>query len=146
MKPDKKEQEKLSLKAFITLKRSAESISSRVHSILSDYDLTESQFGILEAIQHIGPLCQKDLAAKILKTTANITLTIDKLEKKGLVRRERNLEDRRYYAVHLTEEGQRLISEVFPRVKQRIVENMTTLSESELSEFSRMCKLLGLTG
>lgn len=135
--------ESLALAAFIKLKRSTESISSYVHAILSDFELSESQFGILEAIHHLGPLCQKDLATKILKTTANITLTIDKLEKRGLVTREKNPEDRRYYSICLTAEGQNLIATVFPLVKERITNVMTALNISELEELARMCKVLG---
>lgn len=51
---------------------------------------------MLEALYHKGPLCKRDIAAKILKSTGNITLLIDNLEKNGLVRRERDNEDRRF--------------------------------------------------
>jgi MarR family 2-MHQ and catechol resistance regulon transcriptional repressor len=133
------------LDAFIKLKRSAENVSTRAHTVLAKYDLTESQFGILEAINHLGPLCQKDLSRKILRTTANITLTIDRLENKGLVIRQRDLADRRYCSIHLTETGQQLISNVFPKVKDGIVRAMSALCEEDLKELARMCKTLGLS-
>ena len=56
---------------------------------MAAFDLTISQFGVLEALYHKGPLCQRDIAAKILKSTGNITMVIDNLEKRELVRRER---------------------------------------------------------
>jgi len=138
-----KSRDNVALDAFIKLKRSTESLSSYAHAILPDFGLNESQFGILQAIDHLGPLCQKELARKILKTPANITLTIDKLEKQGLVVRERNPEDRRYYSICLTSQGQGLIAEVFPLVKKRISDAMEILNNEELEEFARMCKTLG---
>lgn len=137
--------ETLSLAAFVKLKRSSERVSSHIHAILGDYALSESQFGVLEALHHLGPLCQRDLAQKILKTTANMTLTIDKLEQRDLVVRQRTPEDRRYYSICLTAAGQELIEELFPQVKARIVSVLSALSAAELTELGRMCKLLGTT-
>ena len=97
------------LKAYVKLMRAAESITSRVHKHLSSAGLTVSQFGVLEAIYHLGPLSQKDLGRKILRSSGNITMVIDNLEKRRLVRRKRDTSDRRIFIVHLTGEGQKLI-------------------------------------
>ena len=91
------------LNTYTKLMRAAESVTGRVHRVLAAPRLTISQFGVLEALYHKGPLCQRDIAAKILKSTGNITLVIDNLEKQGLVKRERTSEDRRYLTVKLTE-------------------------------------------
>ena len=87
------------LSAFVKLIRASESVSARIHRHLADAGLTVSQFGVLEALYHLGPLSQSEIAKKVLKSTGNITLVIDNLEKRDLVKRERQKEDRRYYAV-----------------------------------------------
>jgi MarR family transcriptional regulator, 2-MHQ and catechol-resistance regulon repressor len=87
------------LNAYVKLTRASKTVSSRIHRHFGDAGLTVSQFGVLEAIYHVGPLSQAELAKKILKSTGNITMVIDNLEKRGLVRRERKQGDRRYYAV-----------------------------------------------
>lgn len=92
------------LDAFIKLKRAAESLSSRLISEFTKWNISESQFGVLETLYHLGPLCQKELGDKILKSTGNITLVIDNLEKRTLVERVRGVEDRRFISVHLTTE------------------------------------------
>ena len=106
--------------------------------------LTISQFGVLEALYHKGPLCQRDLAEKILKSTGNITMVIDNLEKRKLVRRERDIEDRRYLTVHLTEPGAELIATVFARVEAAIVLEMAALSHEEQEQLGKLCKKLGI--
>jgi MarR family 2-MHQ and catechol resistance regulon transcriptional repressor len=137
-------EEQRALGAYIKLMRAAESVTARVHTHLHTVGLSLSQFGVLEALLHLGPLSQVALTRKILKTGGNITMVVDNLEKRGLVRRERNKEDRRYYTVHLTGEGRRLISEFFPSHAARIVDEMRILSLSEQDELARLCKKLGL--
>jgi MarR family 2-MHQ and catechol resistance regulon transcriptional repressor len=124
--------------------RAAESVTSRVNRFMAAENLTISQFGVLEALLHKGSLCQRDIAAKILKSTGNITLVIDNLEKRGLVRRERDTDDRRYLTVHLTEAGSELIIRSFADVESAIVAEMVILSENDQEELGRLCKKLGI--
>ena len=99
---------------------------------------------MLEVLFHKGSLCQSELAAKILKSTGNITMVIDNLEKRNLVRRERDMDDRRFIAIHLTESGHELIEQVFPSIMAAIVNEMSILKESEQDELAKLCRLIGL--
>lgn len=138
------EEEILALDTFIKLVRATESVSARVNSVLASYNLTESQFAILEALYHLGPLCQKDLGEKLLKSGGNITMVVDNLEKQKFVKRERGEKDRRYYNIYLTNEGKELIEKVFPKHLALIVKEMSALSEKDKKEFQRMCKEIGI--
>jgi MarR family 2-MHQ and catechol resistance regulon transcriptional repressor len=124
--------------------RAAESITARVHRHLSADGLTMSQFGVLEALYHLGPLYQKEIGKKILRSGGNITMVIDNLEKRGLVIRKQHPEDRRFYMVHLTDEGEQHISTIFPRHADRIKDEMNVLSDAEQEVFGVLCKRLGL--
>lgn len=132
------------LNAYIKLMRASESVSARIHGHLIDARLTMSQFGVMEALYHLGPLSQGELAKKILKSSGNMTMIIDNLEKRGLVKRERKAEDRRFYAVQLTAEGHRLIGSIFPRHAAKIIEEMNVLTGTEQEELSRLCRKVGL--
>ncbi len=132
------------LNCYTKLMRAAESVTVRVGRTMSAAGLTISQFGVLEALHHKGPLCQRDIAAKILKSTGNITLVIDNLEKQGLVKRERISEDRRYLTVRLTGEGEKLIGTAFANVEAAIVAEMDALTGDEQETLGRLCKKLGL--
>lgn len=132
------------LNSYTKLMRSAESVTNRVGKTMSASGLTISQFGVLEALHHKGPLCQRDIAAKILKSTGNITLVIDNLEKQGLVKRERIRSDRRYLTVRLTGQGETLIRTVFSHVEAAIVTEMSALSVAEQQTLGQLCKKLGL--
>jgi MarR family 2-MHQ and catechol resistance regulon transcriptional repressor len=132
------------LDAYIKLMRAAESVSARLSPHLTRAGLTVSQFGALEALYHLGPLCQRDLGKKILKSGGNITMVVDNLEKRGLVERVRAEDDRRYITVNLTKRGRKLIAELFPRHAKVIREEMGVLSDAELEMLGRLCKRVGL--
>jgi len=137
-------EETRALNAFIKLVRAAQSVSGRVESHFSEIGLSVSQFGALEALYHLGPLFQKDLASKILKSTGNITMVVDNLEKQGLVDRVRDENDRRHYSVRITEKGAALIRSFFPGHVARIVDEMGALTRSEQEELDRLCRKVGL--
>ena len=132
------------LGTFVKLVRASESVTARIHRHLIDAGLTVSQFGVLEALFHVGPLSQAEIAKKILRSTGNITMVIDNLEKRGLVKRERQTDDRRYYIVQLTDKGRKLIKTVFPRHAAKIVEEMKVLSSAEQDVLGNLCRKLGL--
>ncbi len=143
MKPEPTRAER-ALNTYTKLMRAADSVTIRVGRAMSAAGLTISQFGVLEALLHKGPLCQRDIAAKILKSSGNITMVIDNLEKQGLVKRERTSLDRRYLTVSLTPRGDALILDVFARVEAAIVAEMGILAPDEQAVLGELCKKLGL--
>ncbi|MCK6527257.1 MarR family transcriptional regulator [Myxococcota bacterium] len=132
------------LDAYIKLARAANTVGALTARRLGEHGLTESQFGVLEALFHLGPMCQRELGTKILKSSGNVTLVVDNLEKRGLARRERGQEDRRFVSVRLTEEGRALIEGIFPGHAAAIAEALGVLDPGEQAELSRLCKKLGL--
>jgi len=139
-------QAKQALNAYTKLMRAAESVTGRISRLMAAADLTVSQFGVLEALLHKGPLCQRDIAAKILKSSGNLTLVIDNLEKRGLVQRQRDTSDRRYITVSLTALGEKLITGLFPSIEAAIIDEMATLTTNEQDELGRLCRRLGKKG
>ena len=132
------------LNAFIKLTRASNTLHQQLSRSLAEYNLTESQFGVLEALYYMGPLNQRSIGEKILKSGGNITMVIVNLEKQGWVDKSKDLKDKRSYTVRLTVEGERLIKEVFPGHLQRISELFSCLDHTELNELSELCKKLGL--
>ena len=131
------------LKLYTQLMRAANSVTDKLHRHLVRPRLSISQFGVLEALLHIGPMCQKEIGSKILKTGGNITLVIDNLEKRGLVQREKDPDDRRKIRVSLTSEGQELIQSIFP-VHASIAKTVfASLAPTEQATLGRLLKKLG---
>lgn len=131
------------MNAFITLMRAADSLTARLAEGLAEHGLTASQFGLLETLMHLGPLCQKELARKLLVSGGNVTMVVDNLEKRRLVTRERSAVDRRLVTVALTPAGSKLIAAVFPSHMATIVSQFGILSAAEQETLRRLCRTLG---
>ncbi|MBN1370994.1 MAG: MarR family transcriptional regulator [Anaerolineaceae bacterium] len=138
------ERTKLALDTFIKFTRAAGAFESRLLHRGQLGDLTLSQFGVLETLHHLGPLCPGQISAKLLKSSGNITLVLDNLEKQGLVQRVRDTEDRRKITLTLTPAGEAVITEVFPRQAAVIADEMSALTPAEQETLGRLCKKLGL--
>ena len=137
------DQEVLALNTFIKFTRAAESLAARLARGETTGGLTVSQFGTLESLYHLGPMSQSDICAKLLKSSGNITLVIDNLERRGLVHRQRDSEDRRVVIVSLTEQGRELIERIFPGHVKAIEEQMSVLTPEEQATLGYLCRKLG---
>ena len=134
----------MALDTYIKLTRAADSFNARVMARGALENLTISQFGVLEVLYHLGPMCQGTISQKLLKSTGNMTLVIDNLEKHGLVQRVRSSEDRRMIMIELTAAGREKIERVFPEHARQISEEMNVLTAEEQVELGRLCRKLGL--
>jgi MarR family transcriptional regulator, 2-MHQ and catechol-resistance regulon repressor len=132
------------LDAYVKLLRASRAVLARVEPRLAEAALTTTQFGVLEAILHKGPLSQRDLSRKVLTSPGNMTDLIDKLEVRGLVRRVRQKADRRAMWVELTAEGRALIEPLFAAHAGDIDAAMAGLDGSELRQLGALLRKLGL--
>ncbi|GHF49338.1 MarR family 2-MHQ and catechol resistance regulon transcriptional repressor [Deinococcus metalli] len=137
------EAERGALDAYVKLWRAAHAVEVAANRHLMDHNLTTSQFAVLEALYHLGPLSQRHLADKILRSSGNLTMVIDNLERDGLVRRERVPSDRRVVSVTLTAAGQALIARVLPKHVQGIHDIFGVLDSAELASLSALTRKLG---
>jgi MarR family 2-MHQ and catechol resistance regulon transcriptional repressor len=131
------------LDTFIKLTRCTNSLLARLAERNTIGDLTWSQFAVLEALYHLGHRTQGEISAKVLKSGSNMTTVIDNLERDGLVRRERDANDRRVIHVHLTEAGSTKVEAVLPGHIAALVDEFKVLSASEQQTLGDLCKKLG---
>ncbi len=132
-----------SLKTYTQMMRATDVVTARMHRHLGETGLTISQFGVLEALYHRGPLCQRDIGQKILKTSGNMTMVIDNLEKQELVTRAKNSADRRQVSVTLTSKGLARIKALFPKHAEIASETFSVLLPEELAILGKLLKKLG---
>ena len=133
------------LDAYVKLLRCTNAVQGKLEAQLREVGFTENQFGVLETLYHLGPMHQHQLGSKLLTSRANITLIVDQLAEKGLVRRERDTHDRRYMTVHLTGSGRKLIARAFPQHVQRIIAAFSSLNAQEQVSLAKLCRKLGLS-
>jgi MarR family 2-MHQ and catechol resistance regulon transcriptional repressor len=134
------------LDAYIKLTRAAQTVLERTNRHLAAHGLTTSQFGVLEALHHLGTLSQIDVARKLLLSTANITTVMQNLEKAGYIRRERDPRDQRVVRASITEAGQALVEKILPAHVETITADMNVLTPDEQETLAALCRKLGRGG
>lgn len=102
-----------------------------------------SDFGVLEALLHKGPLTVSALGAKVLLTSGSITTAVDRLEARGLVERANDTHDRRTRIVHLTAEGRKLIRKLFAQHETEMRHAVSALDGGERATLIELLKKLG---
>ena len=132
------------LNAFIKLARAMNSMNANLaRHVAEDGDITMSQFGVLEALLHLGSMSQGDIGQKLLLSGSNVTTVIDNLEKRGFVKRTRRTGDRRVVDVQLTDSGRKLITKLFPAHARRITTLFSALTSKEQDRLGELCRTLG---
>jgi len=124
-------------KAFDTLREHAE---RHIHSL----GLGLSDFGLLETLLHKGPTPVNTIGSRIRLTSGSITAAVDRLERKGLVERCGDPEDRRARVVHLTEAGRKLIACAFADHEAAMERATSGLTAAEQAQAIELLRKLGL--
>lgn len=126
------------MKAFRALERhAADSLESA--------DIGLSDFATLELLLHKGPQPVNEIGRRISLTSGSITTAVDRLEKRGLVARASDPDDRRTRVVHLTPRGKALITEVFRGHKAAMDLAAEGLTKAERAALIGLLKKLGMS-
>lgn len=101
--------------ALLQLLRAADTIWNASHALFGRWDLSPSQFNVLNLL-HLNPagLSQSELSRQLVMHRSNLTGLVDRLERRGLVARHDVAGDRRTYRVALTPAGEKVIREILP--------------------------------
>ena len=108
---------------------------------LSETGLGDSDFRVLEALLSKGPLPVNTIGPKVWLTPGSISVAVDRLERKKLVKR-RTTDDRRVRRVELTAKGRELVAKTFEK-HAATMEKATGLSTEERSKLLELLKKLG---
>ena len=132
------------LKLWVVLARAYAAVAREVEGDIARHDLTTTEFGILEALHHKGPLLLGEIQRKVLVTSGGITYLVDRLVAKGLLTREPSPDDRRARYAVLTAKGERLIRSIFPAHAACVTRRMKALTANEQAEATALLRKLGL--
>lgn len=130
----------IELKLLIGLHRVCNEIDRRSSRIFAQYGLSLGQFAVLEALYSKGDLSVGEVQKKILSTSGTIPVIVSNLAKQGLLERQMDLSDKRKCILHITEEGKKLMEEVFPKNKTVIIDSMANWSEEEKEQMLKILK------
>jgi DNA-binding MarR family transcriptional regulator len=116
----------------------------RVGQLLSirfeSYGITREQWIVLNRLAERDAISQKDLAKRVEKDQTNVTRIVDQLERKRLVERRPNVEDRRSFLVCITDEGRTVNDKLIPIEAEVIMNVLENISEEKIAEFREVLR------
>ena len=142
LQADSPDQER-ALKLLVVLSRASAAVQAHLQASVAEFDLTLMEFGILEALYHRGDMLLGELQRKILVSSGGVTYLVDRLEQRGLVKRQPCPDDRRARYAALTPEGKRLMARIFPDHAQAVERAMSGLTRADRDRAATLLKALG---
>ena len=128
---------------WLVLWKTTRALEARAAASIVSLGMCWSDFGVLEALLHKGPLAVNELGAKVLLTSGSITTAIDRLERRGMVERENDPRDRRTRLVRLTEAGKEVIRQAFAEHKRDMEQAAAPLNPKERAMLLKLLRQLG---
>ena len=130
-------------KLWIVLARCHRALALAAERSIADLGLCLSDFMVLEALLHKGPLTITAIQAKVLLASGSMTAAVDRLESKGLLVRKTTAKDRRARVLELTPLGRRLIESAYAEHARHLEETMSVLKAAEKKQIYEGLKKLG---
>jgi DNA-binding MarR family transcriptional regulator len=124
---------------FLLAKRAFKAMDGFQRKILAELDLTSAQFSILSHLWEKDQIPFKELAARCFCTRPTVTGIVDSLEKKGLVKRTNNSQDRRSLLVELTPEGHNLELKA-PKLDKMFSKRYSSMNSDDLAKLEELLK------
>lgn len=128
---------------WLVLWKAAQAVETYAKRSIADMELCGSDFAVLEALLHRGPLLVNQIGKKVLLTSGSITVAVDRLEAKGLVERRAADDDRRAKVVHLTRDGKKFITRAYAEHAADMERLASGLSVSERATLINLLKKIG---
>jgi MarR family 2-MHQ and catechol resistance regulon transcriptional repressor len=142
--PDVPPAEREALHLWVVLSRAYAAIAARATADVARHDLTLAEFGVLEALHHKGRMLLGEVQRSLLVSSGGVTYLVDRLERRGLVRREACPDDRRARYAALTPAGTAFVERIFPEHAAAVRAAAAGLARDEQRQAARLLKQLGL--
>jgi MarR family 2-MHQ and catechol resistance regulon transcriptional repressor len=128
---------------WLVWRKADEAASDYLHRGIEETGMSDTDFRILEALLHKGPLPVNTIGPKVHLTPGSISVAVDRLLEKGLVTRVESADDRRVRIVALTKNGKDLILPIFRKHSAEIARVFADANPKELQILESVLKKAG---
>lgn len=121
--------ERYDLRVLASIRRIIRAVDTYSKRLATEYGITVPQLVCMLKLDEVGPLSQKELAGQAFMSPSTVVGIVDRLEKQGLLRRERSNRDRRLVAVTLTNKGRELLQRAPSPLQEALAKSLEKLPE-----------------
>ena len=119
-------------KAVIGIMRASNLLVDDLKKNLKNYPINATEFSVMEFLYSKGEKSIQEIRDRILLASGSATYVVDSLEKKGYIMRNVSQKDKRVTYIRLTEEGMKLIDDIFPIHKKNTKRIFEKINDKEL--------------
>jgi len=119
-------------KAVIGIMRASNLLVDDLKKTLKNYPINATEFSVMEFLYSKGEKSIQEIRDRILLASGSATYVVDSLEKKGYIMRNVSQKDKRVTYMRLTEEGMKLIDDIFPIHKKNTKRIFEKINDKEL--------------
>ena len=119
-------------KAVIGIMRASNLLVDDLKKTLKNYPINATEFSVMEFLHSKGEKSIQEIRDRILLASGSATYVVDSLEKKGYITRNVSQKDKRVTYIRLTEEGMKLIDDIFPIHKKNTKRIFEKINDKEL--------------
>ncbi|PLX69352.1 MAG: MarR family transcriptional regulator [Denitrovibrio sp.] len=130
------------MRSWIDLVRVFTAIRAKEKTYIESNELTVQQFGVLEALYHLGDLTVGELTKLVLSTPGNMTVVISNLNEKGRIVLEKDSKDKRVTNVRITDDGKNIIKDMFQKHADNHAGYFSCLDEDEQNTLQELLRKL----
>jgi MarR family transcriptional regulator, 2-MHQ and catechol-resistance regulon repressor len=128
---------------WLLLWKASRAVEAEALRSVAGFQMGITDFAVLEALLHKGPLTVTELGEKVLLTSGSMTTAIDRLETRGLVTRQGDATDRRARIIHLTPEGRALIECAFAQHRDEMETALAGFTAEDRAQLLPLLRRLG---
>lgn len=132
------------LKAMITLFKAHRSLLEFIKEDIKQYNFDINEFSVFEIIYHKKRLMINEIKENILIANSSLSYILDKLEKRGLIKKEKSKKDKRITYISLTKKGLIKAKEIFPTHYKTLINLFNVLNKEEKDTLVKLTKKIGL--
>jgi len=126
---------------MLSLLRTADRLIRTTENALRPSGLTPTQYNVLRILRGMAPqgLACQEIARRMITRDADLTRLLDRLEKRGLINRQRQTDDRRVVLITVTSAGSALLAELDDMVNEL---NKRLLGHLEAQKLNQLLDLM----
>lgn len=132
------EKDKINFNLIKAIKKTNNQFLKLENEVVRKYNLTTSQYGVLECLYMKGDMCINDLITRLISTSGTMTVIVKNLEKLGYITKTLDCDDKRSFKVVLTKQGRELVEKILPERKEVLDDFASTLNEQEIEDLLRI--------
>jgi MarR family transcriptional regulator, organic hydroperoxide resistance regulator len=131
--------------AVVAILRAADAVRRRMAEALDPHGITGQQYNVLRILRgaHPEPLPTLEIGERLMERNPGITRLLERLEQKGLVRRERGDTDRRLVRCHVTSAGLALLADLDEPIARANEQVFAGFDVAAVRDVSRLLERLG---